>query len=55
MYWIGAAGPAKNESAGTDFHATTHGHVSITPLHVDLTAHADMASWHQAFATGVTS
>lgn len=45
MYWIGAAGPAKDEAAGTDFHATTHGHVVITPLQVDLTDHAQLRYW----------
>ena len=45
MYWIGAAGPAKDDAAGTDFHATTHGHVVITPLQVDLTDHAQLRYW----------
>ncbi len=43
MYWIGAAGPARSTSllpgSGTDFAATAQGHVSITPLQVDLTNH----------------
>jgi 5'-nucleotidase len=47
MYWIGAAGPAKDEAAGTDFHATAHGHVVMTPLQVDLTDHASLAHWAQ--------
>ena len=45
MYWIGGAGPAKDDADGTDFHATTQGHVSITPLKVDLTDHDELASW----------
>jgi 5'-nucleotidase len=45
MYWIGSAGPAKDDAVGTDFHATFQGHVSVTPLMVDLTDHAAMAHW----------
>jgi 5'-nucleotidase len=48
MYWIGAAGPVKDEGAGTDFEATRQGHVSITPLQVDLTDHARLGYWQQS-------
>ena len=48
MYWIGGAGPAKDDAEGTDFHATTQGHVAITPLKVDLTDHDSLASWGTA-------
>lgn len=37
IFWIGPAGAAKDTGPGTDFHATAAGHVSITPLQVDLT------------------
>jgi 5'-nucleotidase len=37
VYWIGAAGMAKDAGPGTDFHAVEHGDVSITPLQIDLT------------------
>ncbi|MDA0237495.1 MAG: 5'/3'-nucleotidase SurE [Proteobacteria bacterium] len=37
VYWIGAAGSAKDRSSGTDFDAVEGGFVSITPLQVDLT------------------
>ena len=47
MYWIGSAGAAKDESEGTDFHATAHGHVAITPLKVDLTDHENLVYWAQ--------
>ncbi|MEO6322107.1 MAG: 5'/3'-nucleotidase SurE [Polaromonas sp.] len=47
MYWIGGAGPAKEAGEGTDFHATTHGFVSITPLQVDLTDHERLPYWVQ--------
>jgi 5'-nucleotidase len=47
MYWIGSAGAAKDDSDGTDFHATFEGHLSVTPLQVDLTEHASLAAWGQ--------
>ena len=45
IYWIGAAGPAREAGAGTDFHATAQGRVSLTPLQVDLTDHAALGAW----------
>ncbi len=45
MYWIGAAGPAMDAAEGTDFYATAQGHVSITPLQVDLTDHQRLPYW----------
>jgi 5'-nucleotidase len=45
MYWIGAAGDAREAGVGTDFHATASGQVSITPLQVDLTDHASVPEW----------
>ena len=50
MYWIGGAGPAKDEGEGTDFHATKQGFVTITPLQVDLTDHARLPWWAQSLA-----
>lgn len=47
MYWIGGAGAAKDDAEGTDFHATAQGHVSITPLKVDLTDHERLGDWAQ--------
>jgi 5'-nucleotidase len=47
MYWIGSAGAAKDDSDGTDFHATFEGHLSATPLQVDLTEHASLTAWGQ--------
>jgi 5'-nucleotidase len=47
MYWIGGAGLAKDDSEGTDFHATAQGHVAMTPLKVDLTDHDDLGRWAQ--------
>lgn len=50
MYWIGAAGAAKDEADGTDFHATQQGYTSITPLQIDLTDHGRLAYWAQTAA-----
>lgn len=50
MYWIGAAGPVKDDAEGTDFHATAQGHVSMTPLQVDLTDHDNLGYWAQTAA-----
>lgn len=48
MYWIGGAGPAKDALEDTDFYATAHGDISVTPLKVDLTDHEAIAGWSQA-------
>jgi 5'-nucleotidase len=45
IYWIGPAGNARESGAGTDFHAVANGRVSITPLQVDLTDHANLGGW----------
>jgi 5'-nucleotidase len=45
MYWIGAAGPAKDEAHDTDFFASSQGTVAITPLQVDLTEHSQLDNW----------
>ena len=50
MYWIGAAGEARDASEGTDFHATAHGHVAVTPLQVDMTDHQHLGYWSQTMA-----
>jgi len=47
-WWIGAAGAAQDAGPGTDFHAIATGHISITPIHVDLTRYQaldQVASW----------
>ena len=49
MYWIGNAGAVKDDAEGTYFHATAHGHVSVTPLKIDLTDHEALGYWAQAF------
>ena len=50
MYWIGNAGLAKDGAEGTDFHATATGHVSLTPLKVDLTDRDNLGYWAQTAA-----
>ena len=50
MYWIGAAGAAMDDSEGTDFHATSAGYASLTPLQIDLTDHACLPDWTQTAA-----
>ncbi len=44
IYWVGPAGPEQDSGPGTDFHAIANGYVSVTPLQVDLTAHATIES-----------
>ena len=38
------------DAEGTDFHATSNGHVSITPLKVDLTDYQNLGYWAQTAA-----
>lgn len=52
-WWIGAAGPEHDAGPGTDFHAVRTGHISITPIHVDLTRYQaleQVASWVDGLA-----
>ena len=50
LYWIGPAGDAREAGEGTDFHATSSGKVSITPLQVDLTEHTTLPRWSEWLA-----
>lgn len=50
VYWLGAAGAPSDASEGTDFWATQHGMVSVTPLQLDLTNHAQVESTAAVFA-----
>jgi 5'-nucleotidase len=47
MYWIGPAGPEQDAGEGTDFFALRAGFVSVTPIQIDLTRHAALASLEQ--------
>lgn len=52
-WWIGPAGAEHDSGAGTDFHAVRTGHISITPIHVDLTRYQaleQVASWVDGLA-----
>ena len=44
IYWLGEAGKIRDGSLGTDFHAISTHHVSVTPIKVDLTDHARINS-----------
>jgi 5'-nucleotidase len=51
IYWIGPPGAAQDASDGTDFYALANGHISITPLQVDLTAKSQLdtvSNWFSA-------
>lgn len=50
MYWIGPAGAVRDAGVGTDFHATALGHVSITPLQIDLTHSSQLDHLKKALA-----
>jgi 5'-nucleotidase len=43
LYWIGAAGGARDAGPGTDFYAIAQGEVAVTPLQVDLTHNDQLA------------
>ena len=48
IWWIGPAGAGQDAGPGTDFHAVAEGYVSVSPIKVDLTAHAaidKVAGW----------
>ncbi len=48
VYWVGPAGSEQDAGPGTDFHAVRSGHVSVTPLDIDLTRYAALegvSSW----------
>lgn len=48
-YWIGGEAPTGVPEEGTDFGALAEGSVSVTPLHLDLTAYqtfGDLKAWN---------
>jgi 5'-nucleotidase len=52
IYWIGPAGAGQDAGPGTDFDAVAAGYVSVSPVKVDLTAHAALAKvgeWFERF------
>jgi 5'-nucleotidase len=42
VYWVGAAGQPNDGGEGTDFYAVDNNKVSISPIQVDLTNHAQL-------------
>lgn len=57
VYWIGPAGSEQDAGPGTDFHAVRMGHISITPIHVDLTRYQALekvASWVDGLSRNLT-
>lgn len=47
-YWIGGPEPTGIEDEGTDIWAVANGYISVTPIHLDLTAHdllETLADW----------
>jgi 5'-nucleotidase len=50
IFWIGPPGATRDAGEGTDFHATAHGRVSVTPLQVDLTHKEQLAQLAQVLA-----
>jgi 5'-nucleotidase len=52
IYWIGPAGAGQDAGPGTDFAAVAEDCVSVSPIKVDLTAHAALESvgrWFSRF------
>jgi 5'-nucleotidase len=47
VFWIGLPGGENYAGEDTDFYAVTHGYVSLTPLHADLTSYSAMAALEQ--------
>jgi len=50
IFWIGAPGACRDAGEGTDFHATSAGMVSVTPLQIDLTHQSQLALLKQGLA-----
>jgi 5'-nucleotidase len=47
-YWIGGEPPSGHLDEGTDIWAVAHGYVSVTPIHLDMTAEAlipELRAW----------
>jgi len=46
-YWVGGESLDFVDAEGTDFNATTHGLISVTPLHLDLTNYESLRKLEQ--------
>ena len=42
IYWLGPPAHGDDSGPGTDFHAVEAGYISMTPLHIDFTAHKSL-------------
>lgn len=51
VYWVGPPGNAQDDGPETDFYAVSHGYVSVTPLHIDLTDYPQLESTQHWLAT----
>jgi len=54
-YWIGGEPPSGYLDEGTDIWAVAHGYVSVTPIHLDMTADAfisELEAWDLGVAPG---
>jgi 5'-nucleotidase len=50
-YWIGGDPPTGHQDEGTDIWAVANGYVSVTPIHLDMTAHdliPELQTWQFA-------
>tara|TARA_A100001015_G_scaffold276010_1_gene333815 strand:- start:2315 stop:3115 length:801 start_codon:yes stop_codon:yes gene_type:complete len=48
VYWLGPSGKQQHSEPKTDFHAIKNNKISITPIHIDLTAYHkvnELSSW----------
>lgn len=50
-YWIGSVDVNFIDIEGTDYYAVSRGHISITPLHLDLTNYASLAALNKWILT----
>ncbi|MGR9086393.1 MAG: 5'/3'-nucleotidase SurE [Gammaproteobacteria bacterium] len=55
IYWVGPPGAEQDAGPGTDFHAINSGHVSVTPLQIDLTRFDTINSIRKWLPPGVRS
>lgn len=54
-YWVGGGEPSWESPEGSDYHAVQEGHISITPIHLDLTNHAvipELQRWEKSSPRG---
>ena len=50
-FWLKYHRAAQEHDEGTDMHAITHNTISVTPLRLDMTAHAELAALETLFAS----